>query len=183
MREKPTSDFVAPLVLHSGARTICAAASIGSLVPGFCLTGTDGVVHCAKDWKGSPVLVVAFLCNHCTESQVYEARLNKLAQEYASRGVNLVAIQSSDPPAFSDQDLAWSDVGESLADMEVRAAFRKFRFPYPFDGDTGATARAFGAIFFDWFGHFRHREGLYQPQHLDILAAGVLAETRFEQAS
>ena len=65
---------------------------IGSLVPGFCLTGTDGVVHCAKDWKESPVLVVVFLCNHCTESQVYEARLNKLAQDYASRGVNVVAI-------------------------------------------------------------------------------------------
>ena len=90
---------------------------IGSLVPSFCLTGTDGIVHCAKDWQGSPVLVVAFLCNHCTESQVYEARLNKLAQDYASRGVNVVAIQSSNPQAFSDQDLAWSDVGESLADI------------------------------------------------------------------
>lgn len=120
---------------------------IGSLVPSFCLKGTDGVVHCAKDWEGSTVLVVAFLCNHCTESQVYEARLNGLARDYASRGVNVVAIQSSNPQAFSDQDLAWSDVGESLADMEVRAAFRKFRFPYLFDGDTGATARAFGAIF------------------------------------
>jgi thiol-disulfide isomerase/thioredoxin len=120
---------------------------VGSPLPSFCLTGTDGVVHCAKDWKGSAIFVVAFLSNHCTESQVYEARLNKLAQDYASRGVKVVAIQSSNPQAFSGQDLAWSDVGESLADMEVRAAFRKFRFPYLFDGDTGATARAFGAIY------------------------------------
>ena len=119
---------------------------IGGMVPGFCLTGTDGVVHCANDWKESSVLVVAFLCNHCTESQLYEGRLNKLTLDYASKGVRLVAIQSSNPQAFSDQDLALSDVGESLADMKVRAAFRGFRFPYLFDGDSGATAKAFGAI-------------------------------------
>jgi thiol-disulfide isomerase/thioredoxin len=116
------------------------------MVPNFCLTGTDGVVHCSKDWNGSPVVLVAFLCNHCTESQVYEARLNKLTQDYAGRGVSVVAIQSSNPKAFIDQDLAWSDVGESLDDMKERATFRKFRFPYLYDGDSGATAKAFGVV-------------------------------------
>jgi len=109
-----------------GAAQTAALLPIGSLDPSFCLTGTHGVVHCANDWKASPVFVVAFLCNHCTESQVYGTRLNKLAQDYASKGVSVVAIQSSDPQAFSDQDLACSDVGENLAGMKVRAAFREF---------------------------------------------------------
>jgi len=129
----------------SFARAVSGALLIGSTAPEFRLLGTDGIVHNSSDWKVSKVFVVAFLCNHCTESQVYESRLNKLAQEYAKKGVSLVAIQSSNPNAFSDEDLSWSDVGETLADMKERATFRKFSFSYLYDGDTGATAVAFGA--------------------------------------
>jgi len=137
-----------PLLLWCSAPGWAEAAaqlSIGSPAPSFRLMGTDGVVHSSDDWKGSKVFAVAFLCNHCTESQLYEARLNKVVADYGSKGVSVVAIQSSNPQAFTDQDLAWSDVGESLADMKERATFRKFRFPYLYDGDTGATALAFGA--------------------------------------
>ena len=59
--------------------------------------------------------------------------------------VAVVAIQSSNPKALTDKDLAWSDVGDSLDDMKERATFRRFRFPYLYDGDTGKVARAFGA--------------------------------------
>jgi thiol-disulfide isomerase/thioredoxin len=138
--------IVVPLWASSSGRTqIAAPLSIGSTVPGFRLTDTDGVAHSPTDWKGRSAFVVAFLCNHCTESQVYEARLNKLVQEYSGKGVAVVAIQSSNPHAFREEELAWSDVGESLADMKERASFRKFRFPYLYDRDTGSTARAFGA--------------------------------------
>lgn len=131
-------------------QSVCAQSGsgplpIGSTAPEFRLKGTDGIVHSSNDWKSSSVLVIAFLCNHCTESQRYEARLNQLAQAYAQKGVSVVAIQSSNPNAFSDNDLAWSDVGESLTDMKERATFRKFSFPYLYDGDTGMTAKAFGA--------------------------------------
>ena len=119
--------------------------ALGDALPSFKLTGTDGVAHTPGDWRQSPVLVVAFLCNHCAESQVYEARLNEMAQSYAPKGVAVVAIQSSNPKAVTDKDLAWTDVGDSLEDMKERAAFRKFRFPYLYDGDTGSTAQAFGA--------------------------------------
>jgi thiol-disulfide isomerase/thioredoxin len=107
--------------------------------------GTDGKLHNSLEWKDSTLLVVAFLSNSCTQSQLYEARLNSLIEHYAGKGVNVVAIQSSNPNAFSDQDLAWSDVGENLADMKERATYRKFQFPYLYDGDTGGTASAFGA--------------------------------------
>ncbi len=126
-------------------QTSAKPLAIGSRLPDFSLTGTDGVVHKPSDWSQSPVLVIAFLCNHCTESQVYEARLNLMSQRYADKGVSVVAIQSSNPKAVTEKDLAWSDVGDSLADMKERAAFRKFRFPYLYDGDTGSTAQAFRA--------------------------------------
>ena len=118
---------------------------LGDALPSFRLVGTDGVSHTPGDWKQSPVLVIAFLCNHCTESQRYEARLNEMAQNFVAKGVAVVAIQSSNPKAVTDKDLAWSDVGDDFEDMKERATFRKFRFPYLYDGDTGNAARAFGA--------------------------------------
>jgi thiol-disulfide isomerase/thioredoxin len=114
-------------------------------LPTFSLPGTDGAIHTSAEWKESKVLVVAFLCNHCTESQRYEARLNDMAQSLASKRVAVVAIQSSNPKAVTEKELAWSDVGDGLEDMKERATFRKFHFPYLYDGDTGRTALAFGA--------------------------------------
>lgn len=133
------------LPLAASAQGTARSLPIGGQLPSFQLTGVDGKVHKSEDWKTSSILVVAFLCNHCTESQLYEARLNKLAIDYKTQGVSVVAIQSSNPKAFTEEDLAWSDVGESLADMKERATFRNFQFPYLYDGDTGATAIAFGA--------------------------------------
>ena len=140
-----TVRFILPVLLLLTHYCSAQPLSIGSALPDFHLMGTDGRTHMPADWKASPVLAIVFLCNHCTESQIYEGRVNKLAQTYASKGVSLVAIQSSNPNAFSEDELAWSDVGESLADMKERATFRKFSFPYLFDGDTGATATSFGA--------------------------------------
>ena len=68
-----------------------------------------------------------------------------MARSFASKGVAVVAIQSTNPNSLTDKDLAWSDVGEGLEDMKERASFRKFHFPYLYDGDTGSTASAFGA--------------------------------------
>jgi hypothetical protein len=114
-------------LLFAQAATRQASAEplpIGSPMPDFSLKGTDGTVHKTSDWKQSPVLIVAFLCNHCTESQVYESRLNDLVQRYSGKGTSVVAIQSSNPNAITETDLAWTDVGDSLADMKERAAFR-----------------------------------------------------------
>jgi thiol-disulfide isomerase/thioredoxin len=127
------------------AQVVTTPISVGTPMPAFQLKGTDGKTHSAADWKGRRVLAVAFICNHCTESQLYEKRLNQLTQDYAAQGVTVIAIQSSNPKAFTDDDLAWSDVGESLEDMKERAALGKFSFPYLYDGDTGSTAIAFGA--------------------------------------
>ncbi|WP_074654237.1 redoxin domain-containing protein [Terriglobus roseus] len=119
--------------------------ALGDALPAFSLPGTDGVVHKPADWQQSQVLVVAFLCNHCTESQLYESRLNDMTKRFTGNGVSVVAIQSSNPKAVTEKDLAWSDVGDSLEEMKERATFRNFHFPYLYDGNTGSTAEAFGA--------------------------------------
>ena len=55
---------------------------IGSPAPDFTLPGTDGRAHSLADYAGSRVLVMVFTCNHCPASQLYEARLSKLYEDY-----------------------------------------------------------------------------------------------------
>lgn len=117
---------------------------IGAQAPDFCLPGIDGQTHCLKDYDGSKVLVVAFTCNHCPTAQLYENRINQIAVDYRGRGVALVAIQPNSPKSVRLDEMGYTDVGDSLEDMKIRAAYRKFDFPYLYDGETQKVSRAYG---------------------------------------
>jgi peroxiredoxin len=118
--------------------------AIGSRAPDFCLSGTDGKTHCLKDYGASMVLVVAFICNHCPTSQLYESRIKQMAADYRARGVAFVAIQPNHPDAVRLDEMGYTDVGDSLAEMKIRAQFRQFNFPYLYDGATQKAAMAYG---------------------------------------
>jgi thiol-disulfide isomerase/thioredoxin len=118
--------------------------AIGRPAPDFCLPGTDGRTHCLKDYAASKVLVVAFICNHCPTSQLYESRIKQLAADYRARGVALVAIQPNHPDAVRLDEMGYTDVGDSLEEMKIRAQFRQFNFPYLYDGATQEVAVAYG---------------------------------------
>lgn len=118
--------------------------AIGSPAPDFALPGIDGKVHRLADYSTSPVLVIVFTCNHCPTAQLYESRIKKLADDYQGKGIALVAINPNDPDAVQLSELGYTDVSDSLDDMKVRAEYRHFNFPYLYDGETQATARAYG---------------------------------------
>jgi peroxiredoxin len=117
---------------------------IGAAAPDFCLPGIDGETHCLKDYSGSKVLVIAFTCNHCPTAQLYENRIKQLATDYRDRGVALVAIQPNNPNAVRLDEMGYTDVCDSFEEMQIRAAFRHFNFPYLYDGETQKVARAYG---------------------------------------
>ena len=118
----------------------------GAAAPDFSLPGVDGKVHSLGEYAGSQVLAVVFTGNSCPASQLYEARLGKLAADYRDRGVTLVAVNPNKPAALQLQDLSFSDVGESLDDMKARAAHRQISYPYLSDGEVQAVTRAFGVV-------------------------------------
>lgn len=118
--------------------------AIGSPAPDFALPGTDGQTHKLADYGRSKVLVIVFTCNHCPTAQLYESRIKKLADDYASKNVSLVAIQPNNPNAIRLDELGYTDVSDSLDDMKIRAAYRHFDFPYLYDGDTQSVSRAYG---------------------------------------
>jgi thiol-disulfide isomerase/thioredoxin len=113
-------------------------------MPPFELLGADGQIHHSGDWVTSKVLVVVFTCNHCPTAQLYEDRIKAIAADYATKGVQLVAIQPNSPTAIRLDELGYTDVGDSFAEMKIRAAYRHFNFPYLYDGDTQQVARQFG---------------------------------------
>ena len=117
--------------------------AIGSAAPDFSLPGVDGKTHSLAEYAASPVLAVVFTCNHCRASQLYEARLRQLDEDYRAKGVRLVAINSDRADAIPLSGLAYSDVGDSLADMKARVAYRRIEYPYLYDGDTQSVAAKF----------------------------------------
>lgn len=143
---------LACLLVESGFCISAAAAdengppplAIGASAPDFCLPGIDGQTHCLKDYAGSKVLAIVFTCNHCPTAQLYESRIKQLADDYRGRGVTLVAIQPNSPKSVRLDEMGYTDIGDSFEDMKIRAAFRKFNFPYLYDGETQKIARAYG---------------------------------------
>ena len=117
---------------------------IGAKAPDFCLPGIDDKTHCLKEYDSSKVLVIVFTCNHCPTAQLYESRIMQLASDYRGRGVALVAIEPNDPQAVRLDEMGYTDVGDSFAEMKIRADYRHFNFPYLYDGETQRVARAYG---------------------------------------
>ena len=118
--------------------------AIGSPAPDFSLPGIDGRTHQLSDYANSKILVIVFTCNHCPTAQLYETRIRKLADDCRKRGVAFVAIEPNDPNAVRLDELAWTDVGDSLDDMKIRAEYRHFNFTYLYDGETQRVAQAYG---------------------------------------
>lgn len=118
--------------------------AIGVAAPDFDLPGVDGRRYSLKDFASAKVLVVVFTATHCPTAQAYEERIQKLHDDYAGKGVALVAISPNDPLAVRLDELGYTDLGDSLDDMKVRAKERGFTFPFLYDGETEEASRRYG---------------------------------------
>lgn len=119
---------------------------IGDPAPDFSLKGVDGKTYSLADFKGSPLLMVVFLSDHCPVSHAAETRLLPLVAEMKPRGLAMVAISPNDPTAMAIAELGYSKYSDSFDDMKVYAKEQGFTFPYLYDGDTQLTAKAYGCL-------------------------------------
>ena len=119
---------------------------IGAQAPDFDLPGVDGRNWRLSDFSTAKVLVVVFTCNHCPTAQYYEERLKQFTADYKDKGVSVVAISPNDPKSVRLDELGWTDLGDSFAEMKIRARDRGFNFPYLYDGDTETVSRAYGPV-------------------------------------
>jgi peroxiredoxin len=119
---------------------------IGSKAPDFSLPGVDGKMYSLKDFDKASVLVIIFSCNHCPTAQAYEDRIIALANDYKSKGIDLVMISPNSVKALNYSELGYTDMGDSYEEMKLRAADKRFTFPYLSDGDEQKTALAYGPV-------------------------------------
>jgi peroxiredoxin len=138
------------VVLITGTGSIAAeeikTLEIGAAAPDFNLPGVDGKTHKLAEYDEAKVLAIVFTCNHCPTAQAYEERIKALAADYKDKGVVLVAISPNDPQAVRLDELGYTDLGDSLADMKIRAKDKGFNFPYLYDGDKQEVSKAYGPM-------------------------------------
>jgi thiol-disulfide isomerase/thioredoxin len=118
--------------------------AIGAKAPAFSLKSVDGKMYSLSSFAKYKILVIVFTCNHCPTAQAYEDRLIQLTKDYAPKGVGIVAVSPNDPLSIRLDELGYSDMGDTYAEMKLRAIQKKFNFPYLYDGDKQSMAKAYG---------------------------------------
>lgn len=108
---------------------------LGTPAPSFSLPSTNGAVCSLKDFAGSKLLLVMFICNHCPFVKHIRSELVELARDFLPRGVAIVAINSNDVTAYP---------ADNMANMKLEAASVGYPFPYLLD-ESQQVAKAYDA--------------------------------------
>lgn len=89
-------------VAGSGSSTdLPAPPTIGTVIDDFKLPDTDGTEHSLKALMGKKGAVVIFIATKCPVSNAYNDRMEKLAEDYKAKGINVIGINanSTEPAA------------------------------------------------------------------------------------
>ena len=119
---------------------------IGEAAPDFALRGVDGKTYTLADFKDADVLMVIFTSNHCPYCHAMEGRLAKLIADTKGRGLAVVAINPNHPDAIRIDELGYSKYNDTFDEMKLYAKEQGFTFPYLYDGDQQAAAKAYGCL-------------------------------------
>ena len=114
---------------------LCAFEMGNKTVQDFSLRNIDGQYISLKDNDKAKGYIVIFTCNHCPFAKLYPSRMNRLHEKYASKGVQLIAINSMDSVLYEE---------ENFAMMQQKSAENHFQFPYLQDAGQ-VVAKNFGA--------------------------------------
>jgi peroxiredoxin len=79
----------------AGNTDVPAAPAIGSVIEDFKLPDAAGTEHSLKSLMGKKGAVVIFIATKCPVSNAYNERMDKLAQDYKAKGVNVIGINSN----------------------------------------------------------------------------------------
>ena len=119
---------------------------IGSDAIPFSFPGVDGKTYALDDFADAKLLVLIFTANHCPTAQAYEDRIIALYNEYKDKGVAVVAIAPNDAQALRLDEMGYTDVGDTLEEMKLRAKDKGFKFPYLYAGDQPDLCKQYGPV-------------------------------------
>jgi thiol-disulfide isomerase/thioredoxin len=99
------------------------------------LPSTTGSTASIASVAGENGTLVMFWCNTCPWVKRYEDRMVALGEEYAAKGIGIIAINPNDAVAYP---------GDSMDEMKKQAEEHGYSFPYVADPGS-EVAVAFGA--------------------------------------
>lgn len=138
-------------------RTPSTMLPLGTQAPDFSLPDPDGTLVSLSDFSDDPVLLVAFICNHCPFVKHIAEGFAALAKDYQAKGVAVVAINSNDVENYPD---------DSPAKMAEEIEARGYTFPYLLD-ETQEVAKAYRAACTPDFYVFDSRRQLVYRGQMD----------------
>ena len=92
-----------------------APPAIGAIIDDFTLPDAEGKSHALSSLEGKNGTVLIFVATKCPVSNAYNERMEKLAQDYKAKGINVVGINSN--------------VAELGPEIKAHAATNKLSFP------------------------------------------------------
>lgn len=110
--------FAVAAIASSGrmpAADIPAAPAIGATIDDFTLPDVDGKDQSLKSLKGKNGSVLIFVAVQCPVSNAYNERMEKLSQDFKSRGISVIGINSN--------------VSEAADEIKAHAIANKLTFP------------------------------------------------------
>jgi len=118
------------------ARTESNMLPLGTIAPDFRLLDTsDNNLKSLSDLKGSTGTLVMFICNHCPFVIHVNQELVAMANDYATKGINCIAISSNDVVNYPQ---------DGPDNMKQNAFDNHYPFPYLYD-ETQNVAKAYDA--------------------------------------
>lgn len=108
---------------------------VGDVVKDFDAKSTTGTTVGIGTFPTAKGFVIVFTCNTCPYAQMYEDRINALAQKLDDASWPLIAINSNDKSMSP---------GDAYDKMQERAKSKAYSFPYIYD-ESQSIVRAFGA--------------------------------------
>ena len=137
------------IVLLAGAANAAEqppTLAIGSALPAFSLPGIDGKTYTDQSFAKADILVIVFTCPHCPTAQAYQERIKKLVVDYKPKNVTLIAINPNHADSVRLDELAYSDLSDSFAEMQERAKQEKFNFVWLDDGPKQELSHKMGPV-------------------------------------
>ena len=107
----------------------------GNAVPSFSLPDWRGESYSLESLRGEHGTLVVFACNHCPFVVHLAGALGRLAEEFAARGIETVAIMSNDVENYP------ADAPDKMGEFASEYAWH---FPYLYD-ESQEVAKAWGA--------------------------------------
>src|SRR5437899_9870325 len=86
----------------SSVSDLPAPPAIGTLIDDFKLPDFDGKEHSLNSLKGAKGTVLIFIATKCPVSNAYNDRMEKLAEDYKTKGINVVGINSNNTEPASE---------------------------------------------------------------------------------